>query len=331
MRTRSNQTVARIALALTLAIGFAACDSPISERIIAIQDPGSARVFLFIDTNLNGQFNINVDSLARNILVSLRMKGALQDASATRTDSVGFASFSVPPGRYRTIVASTALGDSLQVMSGGDEFTIAANDTIQVGVSMTYTILDVSRARTAPIGRRFWLAGIASTMPAIFGDSTMHVQDSTMAIRATRMRPVVILPGDSVYLFGARSSRDGQPAFDVQSFQSRQLQTGPPTPDLLSTAVAATADAGRRDARLVMLRDAVIGDTATVAAGRLLRVDDGTGTVAVILSSTLNFTPLTQYAIGVKVDVTGVLVPDPLDFARWQVKPRGRLDVVIKP
>jgi hypothetical protein len=62
-----------------------------------------------------------------------------------------------------------------------------------------------------------------------------------------------------------------------------------------------------------------------------LRVDDGSGPLDVILAQTLNFNPLSAYSPGVRVDVTGVLVPDPGDFSRWRLKPRGRSDVVIRP
>ncbi len=319
------------ALALITGSALIACDPSLSDRIIAIEDSGSVRLFVFIDTNLNGQYNPGQDSLARNQLVSLRMKGAAQDARTARPDRVGFAAFSVPAGRYRPIVSTTVLGDSLVVMNGGDEFTVAANDTIQVGVTISFSILNVTTARTAPTNRRFWLTGIAANTPGAFGDSTLHVMDPTSGIRSVRVRPAPILPGDSVLLFGSRTSRDGQPAFDVQTFLIR-AQLNPPAPDTLSTAVAATADAGRRDARLVLIRSAVIGDTATMANGsRLLRVDDGTGTVGVVLSSSLNFTPLSQYAIGTRLDVMGLLVPDPTNFTRWQIKPRGRVDLVINP
>lgn len=331
MRNPMKSRAAAAALALSLVTGLAACDPSLSERIIAVEDPGGVRVFAFIDTNLNGQFNIGQDSLARNILVSLRMKGAAQDAGTTRTDSVGFAAFSVPAGRYRPIISATVLGDSLQVMNGGAEFTVAARDTIQVGVTIAFAILDVTQARAAPLNKKFWLTGIVANTPAAFGDSTMHVVNATTALRATRVRPTPILPGDSVVLFGSRTSRDGQAAFEVQSFFIR-AQVNPPLPDTLSTALAATADAGRRDARLALIRNAVIADTATTANGsRLLRVDDGTGSLAVILSASLNFAPLNQYAIGVKLDVTGLLVPDPFDFTRWQIKPRGRQEVIIRP
>ena len=331
MRTPMKSRAARAALALLLTTSAVACDPSLSERIIAIEDPGSVRLFLFIDTNLNGQFNPGQDSLARNLLVSLRMKGAATDAQATRTDSVGFAAFSVPAGRYRPILSTVVLGDSLQVMNGGGEFTVAARDTIQIGVTIAFAILDVTQARAAPLNRKFWLTGIVANTPAAFGDSTMHVVNAISALRATRVRPSPILPGDSVVLFGTRTTRDGQPAFDVQSSFIR-AQLNPPLPDTLSTALASTADAGRRDARLALIRSAVIADTATTANGsRLLRVDDGTGTVAVILSSNLNFTPLNQYAIGVRLDVTGLLVPDPFEFTRWQIKPRGRQDLVIQP
>jgi hypothetical protein len=311
----------------------AACDGALSERIIAVQARGAVRVFLSIDTNLNGAFNPGVDTQVRDALVSLRAKGAAQDAAAARTDSAGFASLAVPVGRYRIIVAASVLGDTLNVISGSEEFTVASDTAqrIQRGVMLSFQIIAPTQARTFALGKKVWLTGIALNAPATFGDSTVHVADATAAIRVTRVRPSPVFAGDSIVFLGTRSSRDGQPTFEMQAFVIRS-QANTVTADSLSTALAATADGGRRDARLVQVYNAVIGDTATAADGsRILRVSDGSGSLNVFLARTLNFTPLSQFAIGVRVDVTGLLVPDPTDFSRWLLKPRGRVDIIIKP
>jgi hypothetical protein len=310
---------------------FAACESPVSERVIEIDDEGLARVFLFIDTNLNGAFNPGQDMAVDSVVIYLRGKGAAIDSPSIRTDSMGFGGAFVPPGRWRVIVPASVLGDTLTVVAGDDEFTVSVNDTVQHGVTLSYNVITPTQARTYAQGRKAWLRGIALNAPGAFGDSTVHVTDTAMAIRAINVRPSPIFLGDTVFFLGQRSSRDGQPAFAADGFLIRG-QTLPPAPDSMSTATAARADGGSRDARLVKIANAAINDTSTTLLGdRRLRVDDGTGPVDVILSRTTNFSPLSQYGVGARIDVTGVLVPDPGDFSRWQLKPRGRSDIVIRP
>jgi hypothetical protein len=308
-----------------------ACESPVAERVIDLNANGHVRVFLFVDTNLNGAFNPGVDTQVDSVILFLRAKGAAADSPSLRTDSAGFAGISAPAGRYRVIIPPAVLGDTLFVINGGDEFTIAANDTIQKGVTLGFGVITPTQARTYTQGRTVWLSGLVLNPPGAFGDSTVHVSDTLNAIRAIDVRQAPIFIGDSILFFGRRTSRDGQPAFDVDAFLIRGQVTLRP-PDSLSTARAATADGGKRDARLAKVANALISDTSTTASGdRRLRVDDGSGPLDVILAQTLNFNPLSAYSPGVRVDVTGVLVPDPGDFSRWRLKPRGRSDVVIRP
>lgn len=320
----------RSCLALAL-LASAACESPVAERVIDLEANGQVRVFLFVDTNLNGAFNPGIDPQVDSVIVFLRAKGAATDSPAIRTDSAGFGGANVPAGRYRVIVPPAVLGDTLVVISGGDEFTVAANDTIQRGVTLGFGIINPTQARTYAQGRAVWLTGIVLNAPSAFGDSTVHVTDTLRAIRAVGVRPAPIFAGDSILFYGRRTNRDGQPAFDVDMFLIRG-QFDPPRPDSLSTARAATADNRTRDARLVKIANALISDTSTTSLGdRRLVVDDGTGPVEVILSSNINFNPLSTYSPGVRIDATGVLVPNPTDFSRWQIKPRGRSDIVVRP
>jgi hypothetical protein len=324
---RNMKLVRPIAAAALLV--SAACESPVAERVIDDNANGHVRVFLFVDTNLNGAFNAGVDTQVDSVILFLRAKGAAADSPSLRTDSAGFAGISAPAGRYRVIVPPAVLGDTLFIINGGDEFTIAANDTLQKGVTLGFGLISPTQARTYAQGRTVWLTGIVLNPPAAFGDSTVHVSDTINAIRAVDVRPSPIFTGDSILFFGRRTSRDGQPAFDVDAFLIRGQLTTPP-PDSLSTARAATADGGKRDARLAKIANALISDTSTTSTGdRRLRVDDGTGSLEVILSSNLNFTPLSAYAPGARVTVTGLLVPDPGDFSRWRLKPRGRSDIVV--
>ncbi|MGH7502332.1 MAG: hypothetical protein ACREL7_11300 [Longimicrobiales bacterium] len=318
----------RIAAAAVL-LASTACESPVSERIIGVDADGFVRIFLFVDTNVDGTYNPAVDTQVDSVILFLRAKGAVTDSPTLRTDSAGFAGIAAPAGRYRAIIPAAVLGDTLFVINGGDEFTVAARDTIQQNVRLGFGIISPTQARTYAQGRTVWLTGIALNPPASFGDSTVHVSDTINAIRAIGIRPSPVFIGDSVLFFGRRTSRDGQPAFDVDAFLVRG-QFDPPLPDSLNTARAANADGGKRDARLVKVSNALISDSATTANGsRLLRVDDGSGRLDVILSENLNWSPINQYAPGARFDFTGLLVPDPGDFSRWQLKPRARSDIIV--
>jgi len=45
--------------------------------------------------------------------------------------------------------------------------------------------------------------------PGTFGDTTMHLQDTSAAIRTTRVRATTAQPGDSVRIRGTTGTRAG--------------------------------------------------------------------------------------------------------------------------
>ncbi|MGD8277148.1 MAG: hypothetical protein PVH00_03935, partial [Gemmatimonadota bacterium] len=220
------------------------------------------------------------------------------------------------------------LGDSLEVTSGGGEFTLAALDTIRQEVALAYKTVTPSVARTTPQNRRVFLSGIALNAPSAFGDSTVHVTDGTASIRTINVRPAALVAGDSVLFLGRLMTLDGQPVFEV----SAQYVRGHVTvlPDTVTTTIAATADGGAIDANLVRVLNAAITDTITDPAGnRVLTVDDGSGAVRVILSRNQNWAPVNQFTLGATLEASGVLVPDPANNTVWVLKPRTRSDVLV--
>jgi hypothetical protein len=327
MRNRAHSGWARTALLLA-ALGLAGCETPLSERILSIETDGHVLVFIFRDDDLNGAFNAGPDKAAANAAYALRMVGGTQDVPV-RTDTAGFNIAGVRPGRYTLSVAGTVLGDSLEVVAGASEFTIAASDTIRRNVALAYKTLGATAARTAPQGRRFWLLGVALNAPGTFGDSTLNVKDATMAIRAFAVQPANIVAGDTVLFLGRAGSLDGQPAFEVISQFVRGRRV-PVLPDSVSTATAASARAGALDARLVRVFNAVIADTATDPLGnRLLTVNDGSGPLRLLLTRFQNWAPVGQLAVGARLQATGLLAPDPARPSVWVMKPRLRSDLLV--
>ena len=187
-------------------------------------------------------------------------------------------------------------------------------------------VISIADARAKPVGELVFIDGVALTGRTTFGDGTLHVADASGAMRATRVRQAVIFPGDSVRLIGRVAIREGQPVLDdAEPFTLGFSRTPPPTE--IKTDVAATADGGLLDAALVKVFDATIGATATVAGDFVLTVDDGTGTLEVVLDQSLPFS-LGPFTVGADVDVTGVLVPT--GSGTWQLKPTSPGDILIK-
>jgi hypothetical protein len=316
---------------LALGLFFAsACETSVADRIINVNGTGTVLVLLFRDENQNSAFNPGTDTNLRDQIVAIRARGASSDAFISRTDSIGFTLFPpVPVGRYTLRVSSTTLGDSLETIGlGSQEFTVVANDTVLVELGVSFPVVSPTQARALAVGKKVWVRGTALNGPALFGDSTVHLTDTLNAIRVTRVPPVPVFPADSVLFLGRRSSRSGQPTLELSNLLIRGTTTAPP-PDTLTAARITTADAGRKDARLAIVLNATITDTATVNGNRVLTVSDSTGTARVVLSQTISFTPFSNYPLNGILDATGLLVPDPAGGS-WVLKPRNRSDLVAR-
>jgi len=313
---------------LPLSLALSACETPIADRLLAVDAKGYARVFIFRDDNLNGAFNGSTDVPIANAGFGLRMRGATSDEEQAQTDSAGFTLVAAAAGRYTLGVVASVLGDSLEITAGGAEFTLAARDTIRQDVALAYKTVTPTAARTTQQNRRVWLSGIALNAPSAFGDSTVHVTDGTASIRSIAVRPAGLVAGDSILFLGRLMSLDGQPVFEVNAQYVRGHVTV--LPDTVTTAVAASADGGAIDAGLVRILNAAITDTVTDPAGnRALTVDDGSGAIRVILSRSQGWNPVTQFVPGATLEATGVLVPDPANNTAWVLKPRTRTDLLV--
>jgi hypothetical protein len=92
----------------------------------------------------------------------------------------------------------------------------------------------------------------------------------------------------------------------------------------VSTATAATANAGLLDAGLVQITGAIVSDTATVAPDFRITASDGSGSLTIILDGNLTFFR-GNFRVGRSINVKGVLVPD--GSGSWTLKPRDPSDV----
>jgi hypothetical protein len=297
-------------------------------RLVTIPGQGYVGGLVYLDRDGNREPG-GPDVALQGVGVRLVVAGTLDTLARATSDANGaFVFGAVPVGRYTVVVPEASVfGDSVQVVRiDTADVSLGVDDTTQVTVSVSFPSYTIAEARTRPLGEKVFLEGVALNNVTTFGDSTVHLRDSTAAIRITGSRGPLVAGGDSVRFLGAVGARDGQPV--IENGQTTILQiVGLPAPIRLTTAAAAAAEGGR-DAELVRIVDGTIADdTATVGSDYRFTVDDGSGPVLVVLDGDAGLTR-TPYVPGVVIDATGVLVPT--GAGTWVLKPRNNGDLVVK-
>lgn len=333
------------AIAATVAgAAVIACGNAGEDRILSLSATGTLQGFVFLDQdgNLFAQAGVD-DSLAQVRVRLLALNGGDTIATGTTLANGVFTLDNVPVGTYRIDVDTATVGDTVEVAKlDSTQVTLLPAETSVVNVAITYPRLTIAQARAQPLipARRVFIVGIAlnafdgSTSTSTFSDTTVHVQDTSAAIRLARIFPTFLAPGDSVRFRGTVASRDGQPTLEnVRAFPLGQ--TFVPTALPMSTVLAATANGGTRDARAVLITNATISDTAAVAGGWRLTVDDGSGALEVYLdpAASPQFTTANAratYLVGDKYNVVGLLTPTST-LGVWRLRPRSPQDLVLQP
>lgn len=311
---------------------LAACDNAGSGRTLGITAAGVVRGEVFFDANGSGLRDAEDTPFAGALVRVLGPSSADTLFRATTGADGTFVLSGVPVGAYVIVIDSASAGADAIVSTSAQSVRVAPDDTVEIASAISYRTVSADEARTLTAGTRVFVTGIALHARSAFGDTTLHVTDTSGALRATRVRPsaVSVSAGDSVRLRGRIGARAGQAVLDEVTV----FTIGPtliPLSPVLPTATAATAAGGTRDAELVRLFDATILDTATVAGNLTLTVSDGSGPVIVVLDriSDIAFrTPssLAEFVPPNRFDITGVLVPT--GPGTWHVRPRTTLDLV---
>ena len=99
------------------------------------------------------------------------------------------------------------------------------------------------------------------------------------------------------------------------------------TADTLTTAVAATANGGVRDADIASLVGGEILSTSSANGDLTVTIDDGSGPLDLVVDSVLQVAP-NIFVIGDSLSGQGILVPA-AGGATWQFRPRFRQDFTI--
>lgn len=311
-----------------IAVGLAASACESDSTVLEINATGAVSGVVFVDRNANGVLDAQVDGPAPNVSVVLTAPASQQVIARTTTSSSGLFIFpNVPVGRYGVNIEAPTLGDSLR-LAGIDSatITVAARDTSVAIVTVGYQQIALGSLGTIPVGRRVIVQGIALNAWAAFGDSTLHLADNTAVIRAVRVQPINVIPGDTVRLLGTVALVNNM--LTIADAVPFRIGTGALTRPqvVLSTALAASASNNTLQNDLVRIRRAVIINTQP-GTDLVVSVDDGSGIVQLVLDQSGGFGGLQNMVPGALVDATGVLVPR--DNGGWQLKPRSVSDITI--
>jgi len=325
--TRALLPLCPSAALLLLLLSAAACST--GEKLVTIPGQGFVAGLVYLDLDGDREAG-GPDQALASLGVRLIVAGTFDTVGRATSDANGgFVFGAVPVGRYTIVVPDAAIfGDSIRVVRiDTADVSLGVNDTSEVGIAVSFPAYRLAEARTRPLGEKIFVEGLALSARPTFGDSTVHVRDTTGAMRITGARGPLVAAGDSARFLGKVGARDGQPV--IEDAQSLILAiVGLPVAVRVTTAEAATANGGALDADLVRIVDGTItDDTTTVNGDYQLTVDDGSGPVLVVLDEDAGLSR-TGYVPGVVIDVTGVMVPDGL--GGWVLKPRYNIDLVVK-
>jgi hypothetical protein len=192
----------------------------------------------------------------------------------------------------------------------------------------TYPTVSIAEARALAPGRTVYVRARALNSWVTFGDSTVHLADGTLAIRVTRLPPTAIFAGDSVRVLATTAVRNGQPVLTGVSSAILLSGVGLPPIDSVTTAVAAAAAAGARDAHHVAVSGEITAVTqATPQSEVRLTITDTSGPLTVVLSPAVGFAT-GPFVVGARTRARGVLVPAASGTA-WELKPRTVSEAVV--
>ena len=321
----------RACAAVVAAAAAIACGTDADEGGFGLEATGAVEAVSWLDRNGNGEVD-GADAAVGDVRIALLPPAGSQELYSTSTGSDGLGLIpSVMVGDYRAVVDSASVGDSLRILRvDSADVTVSSGDTALVVVAVTYPSVPTDTARRMPLDRRLFIEGLALGAWSTFGDGSIHVRDSTGALRVARAQAAAVVPGDSVRILGRTARQSGQPVLnDGVVFLLRGGLESPPARSTSTAEAAAAADG--LDADLVRV-EAAVQDTSRNAFGELVfTLDDGSGPVDVVLDRDVPFlirfpAPLS----GATMQAAGLLIPAGAG-GPWVVKPRGQQDIGFEP
>ena len=313
------------------AASIVACANAGADRVLGIERTGVVIGIVYFDGNATRERD-DADQGLAGVRVGLVVAGTRNTiAMSTSGDQGIFALFGVPLGNYHVAVDSTTVGDSAFVARiDTADINVRPSDTVIVQIAISFPLVTVAEALAFPIGEKVFVDGIALNRRATFGDSTIHVADTSGSLRAVRAGPSSIFPGDSIRLRGSIGTRDGRVVVDLDRRTPMVLAIAElPAPDTVTTAVAASAGGMILDAAFVRVDSARIADTITIDDDFVVTVDDGSGQLEVLLDKDISFAPEPFMVPGADLAVSGLLVV--AEPGVWRLKPRASVEVEVIP
>lgn len=323
MNSEPPVQVGRLGLLGMAMLGLAGCGNAGADLGFGSSSDGEVTAFVYLDRD--GSMAPNpLDTVLTGVGISLVALNGTDTVATGVTDTLGLVTFAdVPLGSYRLEIDSAGLGDSILVQDLDHPIITLrsevplGNGTFRVG----YPQYTISEARALPAGELVLVTGVQTAAPGFFSDSTAFIQDSAAAIRLPGARDGggITTSGDSVRVVGTTGTDQGQPVLlDARVYV---FIGGPtPAPDTLATGVAARASGGLDDAAFVVVQGASLVDTSTVAGSFRVRIDDGTGVVAVVFDSAFTV-DRSIFAPSAVVDAEGLLAP--VGGGVWVIRPRS--------
>ena len=231
---------------------------------------------------------------------------------------IGFNFTNVVPNA--TVAATGVLAPTTGLSQGG-EWQLKPRKPDEL--TITFPTVTVAAARASAPDTKVSIEGLALSAWNVFGDSTVHLRDATGAIRGVRVVPSNVAAGDSIRLLGTMGTRNGQPVVTGASASRLLGGVGLPEPDSVSTAVAASASAGRLDAGLVRIAAQIVGTSTQPNQDLAVTVDDGSGQLVVLFDRNVGFNT-SSLVPGAILSARGVLVPT--GTGTWRLMPRNATD-----
>lgn len=315
------------------AILFLACDNEGRDRILEVSATGVVSGQVFLDWDGSRQLG---DSIIPVEGVEVLLIDQASEDTLQRTVSGPEGEYALPElpvGRYIVGVEVTSIPDTLRVVTIRDaDVFLGPSDSVSVVIGIGFPKFNITEMERLPGGTRLFLEGLALNGWSTFGDSTLHLTDTTGAfIRATGVQPTNVQAGDAIRIRGRLESGDDDALLTLSAGIAFILEAGVglPAPELVSTGMAATADDGRLDAGPVRVFAAIVQDTTNTPEGFRVVADDGSGPVVVIFDSDIAFSAVLQtLEPGVTLSASGLLVPD--GDSTWALKPRFNSEVVVQ-
>ena len=230
------------------------------------------------------------------------------------------ADLALQPSPY-LVNPARVIATGVLVPAGAGKWYLKPRSNLDIHVQVD--VVPTAQVRQKTSGTRLFVDGVALSRPNLYGDSTMHMADTSGAIRVVKTLQGNIFAGDSIRVAGVVASRDGQAVISASTIYRLGFGAAP-LARLVTTAEAASAIGGTLDAAFVRITGTI--DTAYAGSGGDFRavVNDGSGAVTVLLDGDVGFNT-TPWVKGASVDARGLLVPE---SGVWVVKPRAPTDVV---